>query len=206
MKKPKIHLHKGDLPDSVTFSGVVAVDTETMGLNPVRDRLCVVQLSSGDGEAHLVQLGKDDYDCPNLKKVLADTDTIKIFHYARFDVYTIKKHLGIECGPVYCTRTASKLIRTYTDRHGYRECCRDLLGVEINKHQQSSDWGANELSEAQQLYAATDVLHLHALMDHMNMMLARENRTELAQKCFDFIVTRAELDLQGFPYADIFEH
>lgn len=206
MKNPEIHLHKGDLPNDIKFSDFVAVDTETMGLQPVRDRLCVVQLSAGDGVVHLVQVDRNTYDCPNLKSLLADPAITKIFHYARFDVAITKAYLGIDCAPIYCTRTASKLIRTYTDRHGLRECCRDLLGVDINKQQQSSDWGADELTDAQQLYAATDVLHLHALMDRMDMMLEREGRTELAKKCFDFIAVRAELDLGGFPYADIFEH
>jgi len=201
-----IQLHKGDLPNDVTFNGDIAVDTEAMGLQNIRDRLCVIQLSDGNGVAHLVQLEKDKYDAPNLKRILADTKTLKIFHYARFDVAIMKYYLGIDCAPVFCTRTASKLARTYTDRHGLRECLRDLLGVDISKHQQSSDWGAEELTEAQQLYAATDVFHLNALKDKLVDMLAREGRTELAQKCFDFLPARAELDLSGWNNVDIFEH
>jgi ribonuclease D len=206
MKNPTIHFHKHDLPASVTFSGDIAIDSETLGLNPIRDPLCVVQLSDGEGEIHVVQLDRNSYDAPNLKKVLADPAKTKIFHFARFDIRIIKHYLEIECAPIYCTRTASKLVRTYTDRHGLRECCREMLGVEISKQQQSSDWGAESLSEAQIEYAATDVMHLHALRDKFDAMLARENRTELAKSCFDFLITRAELDAQGWCGIDIFEH
>ncbi len=206
MKDPVIHLHKGDLPADVKFSNVIAVDTETMGLNPVRDRLCVVQLSDGDGVVHLVQIPEGPVNAPNLAKLLGDQNVLKIFHYARFDVHILRVALGIDCTPVYCTRTVSKLVRTYTDRHGLRECCRDLVKVDINKQQQSSDWGAAELTEAQQLYAATDVLYLHQLKEKMDEMLRRSDRIELAQKCFDFIPVRAELDRGGWPYVDIFEH
>lgn len=177
-----------------------------MGLNLYRDPLCVVQLSDGDGEAHIVQLDRSNYDCPNLKAILSDQSRLKIFHYARFDVAVIREYLGIECTPVYCTRTVSRLVRTYTDRHGLRECCRDLLRVDINKQQQSTDWGADELTEAQRLYAATDVFHLHALKARMDYMLERAGRTELAYKCFDFIPVRAELDALGWGAQDIFEH
>lgn len=206
MTNPKITLHKGDLPDTVQFNGDLAVDTETLGLNPIRDPLCLVQISDGQGEIHLIQLDRETYDAPNLKKILADKDKIKIFHFARFDLRIIKHYLGVDCTPTYCTRTASKLVRTYTDRHGLRECCREMLGVEINKHQQSSDWGADELTDAQINYAAIDVLYLHALKDKFDAMLAREGRTQLAQKCFDFLCTRAELDAEGWPMIDIFEH
>lgn len=201
-----IHLHKGDLPADLDLGNRIAVDTETRGLNPNRDPLCVVQLSSGDGEAHIVQMNRPDYDAPNLKAVLANPDTQILYHFARFDVAVIKKFLGIETKNIYCTRTASKLVRTYTDRHGLRDCCRELLGVDLNKQQQSSDWGAQELSEAQLQYAANDVLHLHALQDKFNEMLEREGRMELAQKCFDFLPVRADLDLEGWPDIDIFEH
>ncbi|HCQ71216.1 MAG: ribonuclease D [Alphaproteobacteria bacterium] len=206
MKDPVIHFHRGDLPDDVQFSNVIGVDTETMGLNLYRDPLCVVQLSDGDGEAHVVQLDRQTYDAPNLKAVLGDQSRIKIFHYARFDVAVIRQYLDTECTPVYCTRTVSRLVRTYTDRHGLRECCRDLLRVDINKQQQSTDWGAEDLSDAQLLYAATDVLHLHKLKAKMDMMLERAGRTELAQKCFDFIPVRAELDALGWGSQDLFEH
>lgn len=206
MKNPTIHFHKNDLPASVTFADDIAIDTETLGLNPIRDPLCVIQLSDGKGEIHVVQLDRSTYDAPNLKKVIADPKKTKIFHFARFDLRIIKHYLGIECAPVYCTRTASKLVRTYTDRHGLRECCRELLGVEVNKQQQSSDWGAEELNEAQIEYAATDVMYLHSLRTKLDTMLARENRTELARSCFDFLATRAELDAQGWCDADIFAH
>ncbi len=201
-----ITLHKGDLPGDVDLGSVVAVDTETMGLNPVRDRLCLVQLSSGDGTAHLVQLGKDEYDAPNLKALLSDDKIIKIFHFARFDLAAVKAYMGIDCGPVYCTRTASKLCRTYTDKHGLRDICKQFLGIDLNKQQQSSDWGAAELSQEQMNYAASDVLHLHALKEKLDEILEREGRAELAQSCFDFLPTRAALDLAGWPDTDIFEH
>ena len=206
MTDPKIHLHKGDLPDSVQFSNIIAVDSETMGLIPARDPLCLVQLSDGDGEAHIVQLDRETYDAPNLKRVLSDKNTTTIFHYARFDVRIIKKYLGVETANIYCTRTASKLVRTYTDRHGLRECCKALLDVDINKQQQSSDWGSPELSDAQLLYAATDVFHLHALKEKFDVILAREGRTELAQRCFDFISLQADLDEAGWDGQNIFEH
>lgn len=206
MAEHKIHLHKNDLPETVTFSGDIAVDTETLGLNLHRDPLCLVQLSDGNGEAHIVQLDRATYDAPNLKAILSDTKKVKIFHYARFDVAIIKHNLGIECAPVYCTRTASKLVRTYTDRHGLRDCCRELLGIDLNKQQQSSDWGAANLTEAQLNYAASDVYHLHALKNKLDTMLEREGRTALAKKCFDFLQVRGELDLAGWNNIDIFEH
>ncbi len=201
-----ITLHKNDLPSGLKFGKRIAVDTETMGLNPGRDKLCLVQISDGDGNAHLVQLNRETYDAPNLKKLMTDAKTLKIFHFARFDIAAMKAYLGITCAPVYCTRTASKLTRTYTDKHGLRDVCRELLGVELNKHQQSSDWGADKLSEDQLAYAANDVLHLHALQDKFDAILEREGRTELAQKCFEFLPVRAELDLAGWANNDIFEH
>jgi len=166
----------------------------------------VIQMSGGDGNAHIVQLDRETYNAPNLKKLLADPSVLKLFHFARFDLAVIKKYLELDCTPAYCTRTASRLVRTYTDRHGLRDCCRELLGVELNKQQQSSDWGAADLSEAQLQYAANDVLHLHALREKFDVMLARENRTDLAQKCFDFLIVRAELDLEGWADIDIFSH
>lgn len=201
-----ITLHKGDIPADLDFGDTLAIDTETLGLNLQRDPLCLVQLSSGDGNAHIVQLDRETYDAPNLKKLLADTKVLKIFHFARFDIAVIKKNLGIECAPVYCTRTASRLVRTYTDRHGLRECCRELLGVDLNKQQQSSDWGAKDLSNAQLEYAANDVYHLHGLKEKLDAMLARQGRTALAKSCFDFLPVRADLDLEGWPDTDIFEH
>ncbi|MGB4108162.1 MAG: ribonuclease H-like domain-containing protein [Alphaproteobacteria bacterium] len=201
-----ITLHKNDLPSSLDLGASVAVDTETLGLNPARDPLCLVQLSKGDGNAHIVQLNRDTYDAPNLKKILSDKKMMKIFHFARFDLAIIKAYLGIDCAPVYCTRTASRLVRTYTDKHGLRDICRELLNVELNKQQQSSDWGAETLSQDQLNYAAGDVLHLHALKRKLDDMLERESRTELARKCFDFLPVRAELDLAGWAGVDIFEH
>ena len=201
-----ITLHKGDLPENVDLGSVVAVDTETLGLNIDRDKLCLVQLSSGDGNAHLVQVDRETYDAPNLKALLADQAVTKIFHFARFDLAVIKKHLGVECTPVYCTRTASRLVRTYTDRHGLKHCCRELLGIEISKQHQSSDWGAPDLSDAQQEYAASDVYHLHALKEKLDEMLIRENRMELAEKCFSVLPVRADLDLAGWPNEDLFAH
>ncbi len=201
-----IKLHKNDLPAGLKFGNRIAVDTETMGLNAIRDRLCLVQISGGDGTAHVVQLNRKNYDAPNLKKLMADDKTTKIFHFARFDIGIIKKDLGVTCAPVYCTRTASKLARTYTDKHGLRDVCRELLGVEINKQQQASDWGADNLSEEQIAYAANDVMHLHALQDKFDVMLARESRKELAYKCFEFLPLRADLDLAGWAGTDIFEH
>lgn len=201
-----IQLHKGDLPSDLDLGTLVGVDTETLGLNPHRDPLCLVQLSSGDGIAHIVQLDRKSYDAPNLKKLIADTGVVKIFHYARFDIAILKAYLNVECAPVYCTRTASKLARTYTDKHGLKHCCRELLGVELNKQQQSSDWGAETLTENQLEYAANDVYHLHALKDKLDIMLEREGRTELAQRCFDHLNLRADLDLEGWMNVDIFEH
>ncbi len=201
-----IHLHKGDLPSGLTFGDSIAVDTETRGLNPHRDPLCLVQLSAGDGEAHLVQVDRETYDAPNLKKLLSNPDVTTLYHFARFDVAIIKKYLGVEVGKVYCTRTASKLVRTYTDRHGLRDVCRELLGVDLNKQQQSSDWGAADLTPEQLKYAANDVFHLHTLREKFDEMLIREGRMELAQRCFDFLSLRADLDLEGWPEIDIFAH
>ena len=207
-KKPasEIFYHQGDLPADVSFGNMVAVDTEAQGLNLQRDRLCVVQLSAGDGTAHLVHFPERNYDAPNLKRVLADTGTVKLFHYARFDVAVLRRDLNIMCTPVFCTKIASKLVRTYTDRHGLKELCRELLGIEISKEQQSSDWAAPTLSQAQQEYAASDVLYLHALDDNLDAHLVRENRRELAAACYAFLPVRAELDLAGWPEEDIFHH
>lgn len=201
-----ITLHQGDLPADLDFGSVIAVDTEAMGLNNHRDRLCLVQLSSGDGTAHLVQTSKGQYDAPNLKKLLADPKVTKLFHYARFDVAIIQKYLGVRCTPLYCTKIASTLCRTFTDRHGLRELCRELLGIDISKQQQSSDWGAEELTQDQLSYAANDVLYLHELREKLDAMLEREGRSELAQSCFEFVPTRADLDLAGWPELDIFAH
>lgn len=201
----KISLHKGDLPEGLDLGAVVAVDTEAMGLNPVRDALCVVQLSAGDGSAHVVQLSRD-FDCPNLKALMADPMVLKIFHFARFDVAMMKKWLGITCGPVWCTKIASKLARTYTDRHGLKDVTRELIGANMDKSQQSSDWGAAELSDQQLQYAASDVLHLHEIRKGLTAMLEREGRLELAQACFDFLPVRADLDLLGWEETDIFSH
>jgi ribonuclease D len=201
-----VQLHKGDLPAGVSFTGPVAVDSETMGLSLVRDSLCLVQLSDGGPEAHLVQLDRTTYDAPNLKRVLSDPDTLKLFHFARFDIAMFMRDLGVVCAPLYCTRTASRLVRTYTDRHGLKDLCKELLGRDISKDQQSSDWGAAELTDAQLAYAASDVLHLHALKEKLDLMLAREGRTEIAQSCFEFLPTRAALDLAGWDEEDIFAH
>ncbi|GBD42052.1 Ribonuclease D [bacterium HR39] len=201
-----IHYHRGDLPADVRFGEVVAVDTETMGLRLGRDRLCVVQLSAGDGTAHVVHFPEPRYEAPNLARVLGDPRRTKLFHFARFDVAVLEHHLGIRCEPVWCTKIASKLARTYTDRHGLRDLCRELLGVELIKEQQSSDWGAPELSEAQLVYAANDVLHLHALREKLEAMLRREGRLGLAEACFRFLPTRARLDLLGWDDVDIFAH
>ncbi|MFC2953767.1 ribonuclease D [Marinicaulis aureus] len=200
------HLYKGDLPEGLNLGSVVAIDSETMGLIPQRDPLCVVQLSAGDGNAHLVQLDRKTYDAPRLKALLADTKVLKLFHFARFDVAAFKQWLGVDTAPVYCTKIASKLCRTYTDRHGLKDVCRELLGVDISKQQQSSDWGADQLSDAQVDYAASDVLHLHALREKLDAMLAREGRTDLAEACFEFLPNRAALDLAGWPEVDIFAH
>ncbi|MEJ1995457.1 MAG: ribonuclease D [Limibacillus sp.] len=201
-----ISLHQFDLPDGLALSGDLAVDTETLGLNLNRDRLCVVQLSTGDGSAHLVHFPEPNYAAPNLKALLGDEGRTKIFHFARFDLAVIERDLGVTCRPVYCTKVASRLVRTFTDRHGLRDLCRDLLEVEISKQQQSSDWGAAELTEAQIAYAASDVLYLHRLKEKLEVMLAREGRGELAQACFDFLPWRARLDLAGWPEVDIFAH
>ncbi len=200
-----IFLHHGDLPETVRFSGFVAVDTETMGLNPHRDRLCLAQLSAGDDDAHLVRIVAG-VDPINLKAVFADAALTKIFHFARFDIAMIEKNLGVRCAPVYCTKIASKLCRTNTDRHGLKDICRDLLGVELSKEQQTSDWGAADFSAEQQQYAANDVLHLHRLKERLDALLAREGRAALAEACFDFLGTRAALDLAGWTENDIFAH
>lgn len=201
-----ITLHHGDIPANLSFGDSVAVDTEAMGLNNHRDRLCLVQLSAGDGSAHLVQMKPGDYAAPHLKKLLGDPKVTKLFHFARFDYAIINKYLGVECAPLYCTKIASTLCRTYTDRHSLRELCRELLGVELNKQQQSSDWGNATLTEDQKVYAANDVLYLHRLREKLDVMLARENRTDLAQNVMNFIPTRTALDLAGWPELDIFAH
>ncbi|MGB3625992.1 MAG: ribonuclease D [Henriciella sp.] len=200
-----ITLHKGDLPAGVSFGDEIAVDTEAMGLNLIRDALCVVQLSAGDGSAHVVQLDRS-FDCPNLKALLSDTSKLKIFHFARFDVAMMKHWLGIDCTPIWCTKIASKLSRTYTDRHGLKDVSREIAGVDMSKAQQSSDWGAETLSDAQLQYCASDVLHLHAIKQGLEDMLKREGRMDLAQACFDFLPVRAQLDLEGWPETDIFAH
>ncbi len=199
-------VHQGDLPDLSLYGREVAIDTETMGLVTSRDRLCVVQLSPGDGSADIVQIGKDQTRAPNLEKLLADPERTKIFHFARFDIAALSNRFGIEVTPVYCTKIASKLVRTYTDRHGLKDLARELLGVDISKQQQSSDWGAEKLIDAQLDYAASDVLYLHDLKRHLDRMLEREGRAELARKCFEFLPARAELDLAGWPETDIFAH
>ncbi|QNL20083.1 ribonuclease D [Hyphobacterium sp. CCMP332] len=201
-----IHFHKGDLAAGIDFGAAVAVDTETLGLSLVRDPLCVVQLSTGDGEAHVIQMDRSSYDCPNLKALLSDPKVTKILHFARFDVAMIKRDLGVTLSPVFCTKIASKLCRTYTDRHGLKDVTRELLNVDMSKQQQSSDWGAAELSQAQLDYAASDVLHLHALRDRLTAMLEREGRMEMARACFDFLPTRADLDIAGWDETDIFAH
>ncbi|PSC04102.1 ribonuclease D [Alsobacter soli] len=201
-----IRLHKGDLPADATFGPIVAIDTETLGLNPLRDRLCLVQLSSGNGDADLVQIAAGQTSAPNLQRLLGDPQVIKLFHFARFDLAVLFHTFGVMPGPVYCTKIVSKLVRTYTDRHGLKDLVRELLGVEISKQQQSSDWGAAVLTEAQQAYAASDVLHLHACKDKLDAMLARENRVDLAQAAFAFLPTRARLDLMGWGETDIFAH
>ena len=201
-----VRLHRGDLPDLSRFIGSVAIDTETMGLNPHRDRLCLVQLSGGDGSADVVQIPKDNADAPNLKALLADPTITKIFHFARFDLAVLFQTFGVMPQPVYCTKTASRLTRTYTDRHGLKDLVREMLNIDLSKQQQSSDWGAPQLNEAQLAYAASDVLHLHALRERLDAMLIREGRTQLAQSCFDFLPTRAKLDLGGWELEDIFAH
>jgi ribonuclease D len=201
-----VRLHRGDLPDLSRYTGAVAIDTETMGLNPHRDRLCVVQLSPGDGSADVVQIPKGHTDAPNLKALLANPAITKIFHFARFDVAVLYQSFGVMTGPIYCTKIASRLTRTYTDRHGLKDLVREVLNVDLSKQQQSSDWGADGLTEPQLAYAASDVLHLHALRERLDAMLAREGRTQLAKSCFDFLPTRALLDLQGWEDEDIFAH
>jgi ribonuclease D len=201
-----IRLHRGDLPDLSRYRGAVAIDTETMGLAPHRDRLCVVQLSPGDGTADVVQIPAGASNAPNLKKLLGDPSIVKIFHFARFDIAALFNAWGVMPSPVYCTKIASRLARTYTDRHGLKDLAREVLGVDLSKQQQSSDWGAAELSEAQVAYAASDVLHLHALKSKLDVMLAREGRTELAAACFGFLPDRARLDLAGWAAEDIFAH
>ena len=201
-----IRLHRGDLPDLTAYKGAVAIDTETMGLDPNRDRLCVVQLSPGDGSADVVQIAAGQTRAPNLERLLADTSIVKLFHYARFDLAALAKAFGVMPQPVYCTKIASRLARTYTDKHGLKDLAREVLGVDLSKQQQSSDWGAENLTDAQVAYAASDVLHLHALRDRLDAMLAREGRTELAAACFRFLPDRARLDLAGWAEQDIFSH
>jgi len=208
-KKPmSVHFHEEDLPDGLQLQdGPVAIDTEAMGLMPGRDRLCLVQLSDGRGDEHLVRFGPgSDYSAPNLKALLADPDRIKIYHFARFDIAIMRAYLNVMAAPVYCTRTASRLVRTYTDRHGLKELVKEMLGQDLSKQQQTSDWGAPEINDAQREYAASDVRYLHALKEKLDVRLARENRTDLAQACFDFLPARAMLDLAGWPEEDIFAH
>ena len=201
-----IRLHKGDLPDGTSYGDAVAIDTETLGLHPHRDRLCVVQLSGGDGTADIVQIGRGQTRAPNLERLLADPAVTKIFHFGRFDIAVMYHAFGVLAGPVYCTKIASKLARTYTDRHGLKDLVRELLAVDLSKQQQSSDWGADTLSDAQLAYAASDVLHLHALRVKLDQMLAREGRLDMARACFEFLPSRARLDLMGWPENDIFAH
>jgi len=199
-------LHRGDLPEGLMLGDAVAIDTEAMGLNPHRDRLCLVQLSRGDGDAHLVQLAPGCYEAPNLKRLLADPGILKLFHFARFDIAMLYNYLGVMARPLYCTKIASRLARTFTDRHGLRDLCKDLLNIDLSKQQQSSDWGAETLTEEQLRYAASDVLHLHALRTRLDAMLAREGREQLAGACFDFLPHRVLLDLGGWSEQDIFAH
>lgn len=201
-----ITLHKGDIPAGLSFGKSVAVDTETMGLNPARDRLCLVQLSSGDGNAHLVQLAAGQYDAPNLKKLMTDTSVLKIFHFARFDIASLKAYLDVDVTPIYCTKIASRLARTFTDKHSLKELCRELMGVELSKQQQTSDWGADKLSDEQLAYAASDVLYLHKIKERLDAMMEREGRLHLAQACFDFLPQRSSMDLGGWADVDIFAH
>lgn len=200
------HLYQGDLPDGLDLGPVVAIDCETMGLNPHRDRLCLVQMSGGDGNAHLVQIGKGQTEAPNLAQMLTDPDILKLFHFGRFDIAAMYHAFGALAAPVYCTKIASKLVRTYTDRHGLKNLLDELIGVDVSKLQQMSDWGAETLTEAQLDYAASDVLHLHRLKEALDARLAREGRAKLAQSCFEFLPTRARLDLIGYPDEDIFAH
>jgi ribonuclease D len=201
-----IKLHRNDLPAGLAFGASVAIDTETLGLKPLRDRLCLVQLSAGDASAHLVQFDGKDWSAPRLKALLADRSVLKIFHFARFDLAAVAHRLGVMPEPVYCTKIASKLARTYTDRHGLKDLCSELLGIELSKQQQSSDWGADKLTDQQKHYAASDVLHLHALKAKLDAMLVREGRMAAAEACFRFLPTRAALDLAGFEDEDIFAH
>jgi ribonuclease D len=200
------YLHKGDLPAGLDLGASVAVDSETMGLNPHRDRLCIVQLSSGNGDAHVVQIDRATYKAPHLTRLLADPAILKIFHFARFDIAAFQHWLKVDTSPIYCTKIASRLTRTFTDRHGLKDLARDLIGVDLSKQQQSSDWGADTLTEAQIDYAASDVLYLHAMKAKLDVMLAREGRTELAEACFRFLPARAALDLAGWPEIDILAH
>ena len=201
-----IKLHHGDLPADVSFGATVAIDTETMGLNPHRDRLCLVQLSGGDGNAHLVKMARGPYKAPRLAALLADPKVLKLFHFGRFDIAVLEHALGVKCEPVYCTKIAAKLTRTFTDRYGLKNLCQEILGVDLSKQQQTSDWGAETLTEEQMAYAASDVLYLHALKSKLDAMLEREGRTELAQAAFRFLPTRARLDIAGWPEIDIFAH
>lgn len=201
-----ITLHHGDLPAGVSFGTSVAIDTETMGLNPHRDRLCLVQLSAGDGNVHLVKMARGPYKAPHLAALLADPKVLKLFHFGRFDIAVLEHALGVRCEPVYCTKIAAKLVRTFTDRYGLKDLCKELLGVDLSKHQQTSDWGAETLTDEQLAYAASDVLHLHALKAKLDILLEREGRTELAQAAFRFLPTRARLDIAGWPEIDIFAH
>lgn len=202
----QISLYDGDLPDGLDLGPVVAVDTETMGLNPHRDRLCLVQLSSGDGNAHLVQIRKGQTLAPNLKRLMEDPAVLKLFHFARFDVAVLYKALGIACAPIYCTKITSKLVRTSTDRHGLKDLCKEMTGIELSKQQQSSDWGASNLNEEQLKYAASDVLYLHQIKEKLDALLEREGRRELAEACFAFLPARGKLDLLGWEEPDIFSH
>ena len=202
----KIKLHKGDLPDGLDLGPLVAIDSETLGLNPMRDRLCLAQLSSGDGVCHAVQFAPGEYAAPNLKAMLADPKVLKLFHFARFDVAMFRRYLGVVTAPIYCTKIASKLVRTYTDKHGLKDLVKELLGTDLSKEQQSSDWGAPTLTEKQLAYAANDVAYLHRLRDALDAMLVREGRVDIARACFQFLPARAQLDLAGWAETDIFAH
>jgi ribonuclease D len=201
-----VKLYRGDLPADFDAGSSIAIDTETLGLKPGRDKLCLVQISTGDGNAHLVQVDRDTYDAPNLKALMTNPKVLKIFHFARFDVAVMKHYLGVDTSPLYCTKIASKLVRTYTDRHGLKDLIKELLGIELNKQQQSSDWGSHVLSEAQKQYAALDVVYLHEVKQRLDQMLEREGRAGLAKSCFEFIPTRAALDLIGWSEEDVFAH
>ena len=201
-----VKLYRGDLPADFNAGSSVAIDTETLGLKPARDKLCLVQISTGDGNAALVQMDRTKYDAPNLKALLANPNVLKIFHFARFDVAVLKQYLNVDTAPLFCTKIASKLVRTYTDRHGLKELVRELLGIDLNKLQQSSDWGAHSLTDAQKTYAAEDVVYLHELKQRLEQMLEREGRTNVAKSCFEFIPIRASLDLLGWPEEDVFAH